>query len=97
MIRKICVSFYLVHIIFCYWNNKNLYEIDLILESGNKTTAIEIKSGMTLQKEYLKNLKYWQKLSGESPENCYVIYGGKEKFSTGKGSFVSWQYLDEET
>ncbi|MGC9330869.1 MAG: ATP-binding protein [Bacteroidales bacterium] len=80
-----------------YWNNKNLYEIDLILESGNKTTAIEIKSGMTLQKEYFKNLKYWQKLSGESPENCYVIYGGKENYSTGKGSFVSWQDLHKVT
>jgi len=77
-----------------FWNNKNLHEIDLILESGNTITSIEIKSSMTLRKEYFKNLTYWQKLSGEKPQNSYVIYGGEENHSTQNGKFISWKNIN---
>ncbi|MFO7790458.1 MAG: ATP-binding protein [Bacteroidales bacterium] len=77
-----------------FWNNKNLYEIDLILESGNTITSIEIKSSMTLRKEYFRNLTYWQKLSGEKPQNSYVIYGGEENHTTQNGKFISWQNMN---
>lgn len=78
-----------------FWNNKNLYEIDLILESGNTITSIEIKSSMTLRKEYFRNLTYWQKLSGEKPQNSYVIYGGEENHTTKNGKFISWQNMNK--
>lgn len=33
-----------------------------------------------MNENYFTNLKYWQKLTGEKPENMSVIYGGDTNF-----------------
>lgn len=78
----------------CYfWQNKTKQEIDLIVESGLQPELYEIKSGMTLHENYFSNLKYWQKLTGENPENLNVIYGGNNDYKTSNGNYISWKNL----
>ncbi len=48
---------------------------------------------MTLNDNYFTNLKYWQKISGEKPENLNVIYGGDLELRTSNGNYISWYNL----
>lgn len=80
---------------FYYWQNKTKQEIDLIIDKPDGPVAYEIKSGMTINDNYLTNLKYWQKLSGEKPENLNVIYGGDKNLKTSSGSYISWRSIQE--
>lgn len=78
---------------FYYWQNKNKQEIDLIIDTPEGPIPYEIKSGMTMSANYFANLKYWQKLSGEKPENLNVIYGGDVELKTSNGNYISWHSL----
>ena len=68
-------------------------EIDLIIENEGIVSAIEIKSSMTMNSSYFKNLIHWQKISKQSSENCYVIYSGNEKQKWGHGTFIPWNKI----
>jgi len=60
-----------------YWRDKLGHEIDCIIDTGHETPVpVEIKSGRTVNDDYFKNLSYWNKLSGNSPERSFVVYGG---------------------
>jgi predicted AAA+ superfamily ATPase len=80
----------------CYfWRDNKGIEIDCIIENGDKLTPIEIKSGQTFNQDFFKNLNYWNKLSGNSVENSYVVYGGDLSRTTKDGNLLSWNDLGE--
>ncbi len=74
-----------------FWREKNGHEIDLIIEKAGKPVPIEIKAGQTYNTDYFKGIEYWNKLSGNLPENSYVIYGGNDTMSFNKGNLISWK------
>ncbi len=78
---------------FFFWQNKTKQEIDLIIDNPQGPVPFEIKSGMTMNEYYFTNLKYWQKLTGEKPENMSVIYGGDTNLKTSSGNYISWKKL----
>jgi len=78
---------------FYFWQNKTKQEIDLIIDNPQGSVPYEIKSGMTMNENYFTNLKYWQKLTGEKPENLNVIYGGDTNLKTSSGNYISWKKL----
>lgn len=59
-----------------FWRDSKGHEIDLLIEEKGKLVPIEMKSGMTVQPEFFKNLEYWTKLSGE--QGGTLIYGGEQ-------------------
>jgi predicted AAA+ superfamily ATPase len=74
-----------------FWRDKAGKEIDLISEKDNNILAFEIKAGKTFNNDFLKNLNYWNKISGNPPENTYVIYGGDKSFDMSSGKIIGWQ------
>lgn len=80
---------------FYYWQNKTKQEIDLIIDNPDRPIPYEIKSGMTMNENYFTNLKYWQKLTGEEPENLNVIFGGDTSLKTSNGNYISWKELKQ--
>jgi predicted AAA+ superfamily ATPase len=76
---------------YYFWRDKTGKEIDLIAEKNNVLIPIEIKAGKTFSLDFLKNLKYWNKLSGSNLENTHVIYGGDNSFETENYKVVSWK------
>lgn len=75
----------------CYfWRDNKGIEIDCIIENGNLLTPIEIKSGNTFNQDFFKNLNYWNKLSDNSKENSYVVYGGDSSRDTKDGKLLAW-------
>ena len=69
-------------------NKKN--EIDCIVDKI-EPIAIEIKSGKTFTKDFLKMRKYWQNISAIENNDFSLIYGGDESFSFQGTNIYSWK------
>lgn len=62
---------------FCGDSNGN--EVDLISEQRRTLAAIEIKAGATINPDYLKGLRHFKKVAGESHTVVAgLVYGGGE-------------------
>ncbi len=78
---------------FYFWRDKTGREIDLIIEKQRSTYPCEIKSGKTIQKDFFKNLQYWNKLSGS--EKAVIIYPGAQEQKRSNGiEILNWQHID---
>jgi predicted AAA+ superfamily ATPase len=77
-----------------FWRDKSGNEIDCILEKGDTLTPIEIKSGETINTDFFTNITKWNQLSGNTPQNSYVVYGGKEKQTRSQGKIIGWQHIN---
>lgn len=77
-----------------YWRDKAGHEIDVIIENGKVLLPVEIKSGKTIQSEFIKNLDYWQALSGV--KRSIVFYAGtqNQKRSDGK-EILNWRGFEK--
>ena len=71
-----------------YWRDQHGHEVDLVLDQGDYLDLIEIKSGTTFQKEFLKNVNWLNKLQDRDVATC--VYGGKKSVELGKASILSW-------
>ena len=74
-----------------FWRDRSGREIDCLIEAGTQIKTVEIKSGVTIHPAFFKNLRYWQKLSGDSPDYSYLVYGGSENQRRPAGSVVGWK------
>ena len=61
-----------------FYRDSNGNEIDLLLNYGPDIFPIEVKSGMTLNRDYFKGLKSFSKLF-QLPLGAALIYGGEEE------------------
>jgi predicted AAA+ superfamily ATPase len=59
-----------------YWRDVSGHEIDIVVDHGSTSIAIELKSGMTIVSDFFKGLTFWQELTGQ--QNSRIIYGGNE-------------------
>ncbi|MFD2200264.1 ATP-binding protein [Shivajiella indica] len=57
-----------------YWRDNHQNEVDLIMEKGGNVIAYELKSSETFHTDFLKGLKYFQKLAPETFP--MLIYAG---------------------
>ncbi|MEP7196242.1 MAG: ATP-binding protein [Saprospiraceae bacterium] len=69
-----------------YWRDKAGHEIDLIVDLGTQLIPIEIKSGQTINSEFFKNIKYWNKLSNQ--KESIIIYAGNESQKRSDGTLL---------
>lgn len=77
-----------------YWRDKTGHEIDLIIDNEGKLTPIEIKSGLTINNDFFKNIDYWSNLSNE--KDSYLLYAGKiiQKRSNGS-NVLCWRDFEK--
>ncbi|HQW25306.1 MAG TPA: ATP-binding protein [Saprospiraceae bacterium] len=75
-----------------FWRDNKGIEVDLLMDDGQEVTIAEIKSGATFNNAFLKNLNYWNQLSGQ--QGGELIYGGDKSHPLpGKNKLVSWKDL----
>jgi uncharacterized protein len=75
-----------------FWRDNSGNEIDCLIESGQKLIHIEIKSGSTFTGDWLKGIRFFQKLAGNiNPEDSFLIYGGMENQVRPECNVVSWK------
>ena len=75
-----------------YWRDQHGHEVDLVIDEGTYLDLIEIKSGKTFQKEFLKNVKWLNKLQDRETGTC--IYGGSKKINLGKMTILPWNEIN---
>ena len=64
-----------------FWRDLTGHEVDLIGEWGGGIKAIEIKSGMTFQPDFIKNVRFFCDLVAKEPSETvpvqgYLVYNG---------------------
>ena len=79
-----------------FWRDNKGVEIDCIVEKANNLIPIEIKSSQTYNIDFFKNINFWNSISGNSPENSFVIYGGDKSMKTKDGNILSWKSIEKE-
>jgi hypothetical protein len=60
-----------------YWRDKTGNEVDLVIASGGKLTAIEAKSGETIGTDFFKGLEYFSAVTNDVNMKI-LVYNGKE-------------------
>jgi hypothetical protein len=66
--------------------NSNIYffrdnvgnEVDIILDNGASVKPVEIKLGSTINDDYFKSLRYYQRINKKNSLKSALIYGGNE-------------------
>jgi hypothetical protein len=62
-----------------YYRDVQKNEIDLIFKEGNLLIPIEIKSSKSFHSDFLKKLRFFQKLVGDRAPRGYLIYAGDQE------------------
>jgi uncharacterized protein len=77
-----------------YWRDKTGREVDVIIDDSNVLIPVEIKSGKTINADYFKNLKYWNRLS--KLNKAVVIYSGEQEQQRSDGTLIiNWKNISK--
>jgi predicted AAA+ superfamily ATPase len=72
-----------------FWQNQSGVEIDLIIEGGGSTHAVEIKSGETMTPHFLRNLRYWRDRAKEG--TTALVYAGQQRLRQDGMDILPWK------
>ncbi len=83
--------------------NNNIYffrdnvgnEVDIILENGAFVKPVEIKLGSTINDDYFKGLRYYQRTNKKNPIKPALIYGGNENRCRGAFDIFSYRNVEK--
>lgn len=78
-----------------FWRDNHGHEVDCIIETADRLTPIEIKSGQTIGTDFFKGLEYWSNLAGSITEQSMLVYGGEENQPRKQGSVVAWRSVND--
>jgi predicted AAA+ superfamily ATPase len=76
-----------------FWQAAGKHEIDLLLDYRGQLLPVEIKSGRTINSNFFDGLTYFQGVSGSSPDQSFLVYGGDEVQTRSKAKVVGWRHL----
>lgn len=76
-----------------FLRDSNQNEIDLIIESGGKTTPVEIKATETIDSRFF-DLLIWFQEQTKSDQEPIIVYGGNQTQKRSKGNIIPWAHLD---
>ncbi|MCX7125531.1 MAG: DUF4143 domain-containing protein, partial [Gammaproteobacteria bacterium] len=60
-----------------FYRDSHQNEVDVVLQNHGKLIPIEIKSTATFNQALLKNVQYFQKITGDRTPLGYLIYSGE--------------------
>ena len=75
-----------------FWHDNIGNEIDLLLEDGGAHTLVEVKSGQTFQREWLRNLATVDRHLGGATRRA-LVYGGDASYDREEVAVVGWRDL----
>lgn len=76
-----------------FWRDNTGNEVDVLFESGTRLQPVEIKSGATFVREWLKALHRWQGYAGDESLPGWLIYGGEDSYQREQTELRSWRSL----
>ena len=77
-----------------FWRDSYKNEVDILLDRVSDRTAIEVKSGRTLNEAFLKGLNFWRSLDPRRNQKTVLVFGGDDSISARSGhKIVNWRSL----
>ncbi len=76
-----------------FWRDHRGNEVDLLIEHGNRLIPVEIKSGETLNDDFLKGLRYFDHLHKGKMQEGVLMYGGALKQARESIKILPWTEL----
>jgi uncharacterized protein len=80
---------------FYFWRDNTGNEIDLLIDQGTKLIPVEIKSGQTLNSNWMTMLKKWPAIAGNKAGPPRLIYGGDTNRTYSSVQIQSWRKVVE--
>ena len=77
-----------------YWRDKTGHEIDLLLESAGKLTAIELKAGETIAGDYFRHMNYFDSITDGLLKKLLVYSGAELQMRDKLLTVVPWQQIN---
>lgn len=74
-----------------FWRNNTGQEVDVLFAEGQSLRALEIKSGATLARDWLRGLQRWQVMVGERALTPWLIHGGEETGQREGIELIPWR------
>jgi uncharacterized protein len=78
-----------------FWRDNTGNEVDLLFEVGLQLQPVEIKSGATFVRDWLKGLARWRSFAGEQALPGWLIDGGTERGAREAVEVFGWQSIGE--
>jgi len=78
-----------------FWKDRNGREVDVVIDSGEKLTAAEMKSGRTIASDFFRGLDVWTRVSGHASDTPWLVYGGSERQSRAYAEVLPWSSIRE--
>ena len=76
-----------------FWRDRTGNEIDMLIENGSALSAVEIKSGATMNDEFLDGLRKYRKISGIGIEFFFLVYGGDRDIKRRDAYVIGWNSI----
>lgn len=74
-----------------FWRDSTGNEVDLLIEDDVRLIPVEIKSGATLNGDFLRGLKRFAEFAGDDSHNPTLIYGGNGGMSWHGVRVMGWK------
>lgn len=78
-----------------YFRDTHGHEVDLIFQRGNELVPIEIKASQTFNSDFLKNIKYFQKIVGERAPTGFLVYAGTHEQSIDSSRTLHYSHASQ--
>ena len=76
-----------------FWRDKTGHEVDFIIDKGQNLLRIEVKSTKTVMNNLFDGLKQWEKISGITDNNNFLVYRGDEDQKRSIGNVIGWKSI----
>lgn len=78
-----------------FYRDSNQNEVDLLLQIGDRYTAIEIKSSQTYNPSFKKGLKAFESLSDVKIINKFIVYSGELENTKADVKLLNYKHLSD--
>jgi len=79
-----------------FWRDRSGHEVDLLIDLGAHLSPLEIKSGQTINKDYLKGLEFWKRLANDNTGKTWLVYGGDSRQIRSDVTVLPWYEINFE-
>ena len=76
-----------------FWRNNTGDEVDVVIEQGEQLMPMEIKSGQTVNADFLTGINKWMKIAGDAALTPQLVYGGSENMTRNGVEVRSWKQI----
>ncbi|HPF31918.1 MAG TPA: ATP-binding protein [Candidatus Sabulitectum sp.] len=74
-----------------FWRDRAGHEVDILIDGANGLIPVEVKSGLSMNRDYLKGLKWFKTLSGAPAMK--LVYAGDSSWELDGAEILSWREL----